>query len=167
MPQIKSWVGLDAFWARSKPLCPSLLDQLGASCGVNRVRAQADGCPTGVSRHRLCAAHRMPMESVASRIRQCQCGPRALSALATLRCVVYPRPRPRNAPTESLCMDAGYVGYEALVTTRKQNYRQNQKTRHQETNAKSNIPGHIAQRWVIERTHSWFNRFANCSSDLK
>jgi putative transposase len=23
----------------------------------------------------------------------------------------------------------------------------------------SRIPGHIARRWVVERTHSWINRF--------
>jgi transposase len=56
-------------------------------------------------------------------------------------------------------MVAGYMGYAALVTTRKQNYRQNLKTRRQEADAKTNIPGHIARRWVVERTHSWFNRF--------
>jgi hypothetical protein len=46
---------------------------------------------------------------------------------ATLRCVVHPRPRPRNAPRKALCMDAGYVGYEALATTRMQNYEHNLK----------------------------------------
>ncbi len=56
-------------------------------------------------------------------------------------------------------MDAGYVGYEALVTTRKQNYQHNLKTRRQETDAKTNVAGHKARRWVVERTHSWFNRF--------
>ena len=56
-------------------------------------------------------------------------------------------------------MDAGYVGYEALVTTRKQNYLQNLQSRRQEADAKVSIPGHKARRWVVERTHSWFNRF--------
>ena len=78
---------------------------------------------------------------------------------ATLKRIVYPRPQPSQEPTETLCMDAGYVGYAALVTTRKQNYRQNLKTRRQETDDKTNIPGHKARRWVVERTHSWLNRF--------
>ena len=56
-------------------------------------------------------------------------------------------------------MDAGYVGYEALVTTRKQNYLQNLQSRRQEADAKVSFPGHKARRWVVERTHSWFNRF--------
>ncbi len=56
-------------------------------------------------------------------------------------------------------MDAGYVGYAALVTTRKQGYQQNLKSRKQESEEKVRIPGHKARRWVVERTHSWFNRF--------
>jgi putative transposase len=78
---------------------------------------------------------------------------------ATLERVVYPRPEPQEEPTETLCMAAGYVGYEALVTTRKHHYRQNLKSRRQETDAKVKIPGHKARRWVVERTHSWFNRY--------
>ena len=56
-------------------------------------------------------------------------------------------------------MDAGSVGYAALVTTRKQEYQQNLKSRKQESEDKVRTPGHKARRWVVERTHSWFNRF--------
>jgi putative transposase len=78
---------------------------------------------------------------------------------ATLESIVYPRPEAKDNPTETLCMDAGYVGYEALVTTRKQHYQQNLKSRRQEADAKVNTPGHKARRWVVERSHSWFNRY--------
>lgn len=78
---------------------------------------------------------------------------------ATLESIVYPRPEAKDNPTETLCMDAGYVGYEALVTTRKQHYQQNLKSRSQEADAKVNTPGHKARRWVVERSHSWFNRY--------
>ena len=43
---------------------------------------------------------------------------------ATLRRIVCARPRRNGRITETLGMDAGYVGYDALVTTRKQGYRQ-------------------------------------------
>ena len=33
------------------------------------------------------------------------------------------------------------------------------KTRRQESDEKRNRPGHQARRWVVERTHSWLNRF--------
>jgi len=75
---------------------------------------------------------------------------------ATLKRIVCARPSSTDVPTEALCMD---VGYAAQVTTRKQNYEQNQKTRRQESDAKINIPGHKSRHWVVERTLSWFNRF--------
>jgi hypothetical protein len=33
------------------------------------------------------------------------------------------------------------------------------KRRHGEENVKIKIPGFRARRWVVERTHSWINRF--------
>jgi putative transposase len=77
----------------------------------------------------------------------------------TLRGIICPRPKPRKQPTEILCVDAGYVGYPVLVTSRKQNYQLNLKTRAQEREEKLSHPEHEAKRWVVERTHSWFNRF--------
>jgi transposase len=56
-------------------------------------------------------------------------------------------------------MDAGYVGYEALATPRKQHCQQNLKSRRQGLDAEVNTPGHKARQWVMERTHSWFNHF--------
>ena len=78
---------------------------------------------------------------------------------ATLKSIVYPRPEVKGNPIETLCMDAGYVGYDALVITRKQHYVQNLKSRRQESDAKVKTPGHKARRWVVERSHSWFNRY--------
>lgn len=78
---------------------------------------------------------------------------------ATLKRIVVSRPKSRRKPTETLCVDAGYVGYPVLVTSRKQNYHLNLKTRRQESDDKVNNPDHKARRWVVERTHSWFNRF--------
>jgi putative transposase len=77
----------------------------------------------------------------------------------TLESIVFPRPKTNICATESLCMDAGYVGYAAMVTMRNHGYQQNLKSRKQETEEKTRTPGHKARRWVVERTHSWFNRF--------
>ena len=77
----------------------------------------------------------------------------------TLQGIVYPRPEPEKVPVESLCLDAVYVGYAARVTTWQQGYRQCLQTRRQESDAKLYKTGHIPRRWVVERTHSWFNRF--------
>jgi len=77
----------------------------------------------------------------------------------TLGAIVYPRPAPCDGGQETLCADAGYVGYPALVTSRKRNYQLHLKTRRQEVQEKQADPSHRARRWVVERTHSWLNRF--------
>ena len=51
---------------------------------------------------------------------------------ATLKRIIASRPKSRKKPTETLCVDAGYVGIPVLVTSRKQNYHLNLKTRAQE-----------------------------------
>jgi putative transposase len=78
---------------------------------------------------------------------------------STLKSIACPRPKAGREPSETLCVDAGYVGYPVLVTSRKQNYRLNLKTRAEEREEKLNNPEHEARRWVVERTHSWLNRF--------
>lgn len=58
-----------------------------------------------------------------------------------------------------LCVDAGYMGYPVLVTSRKQNYRLNLKSHAQERKDKLGNPQREAKRGMVERTHSWLNRF--------
>jgi hypothetical protein len=72
---------------------------------------------------------------------------------ATLRRIVCARPRSRRRTTETLCMDAGYVGCDDLVTTRRHGYQQNLKSCKQETEEKVRTTGPKARRWVSrERT---------------
>jgi transposase len=78
---------------------------------------------------------------------------------ATLGGVVYPRPDPASGQIETLCADAAYVGFPALATSRVHGYQLNVKTRRQELDEKRNDPGKQARRWVVERSHSWLNRF--------
>jgi transposase len=51
------------------------------------------------------------------------------------------------------------VGFPALAASRIYNYELNVKTRRQEAEEKQNHPEYKARRWVVERTHSWLNRF--------
>lgn len=78
---------------------------------------------------------------------------------STLAGVVYPRPDPGSGQVETLCADAAYVGFPALAASRLQGYELNVKARREERDEKRNDPSHKARRWVVERTHSWFNRF--------
>ena len=78
---------------------------------------------------------------------------------ATLAAIVCPRPAPRDGWVETLCADAAYVGFPALAASRLHHYQLNVKTRRQERDEKQSDPAHKARRWVVERTHSWLNRF--------
>lgn len=78
---------------------------------------------------------------------------------ATLGAIVCPRPVPGSECIETLCADAAYDGFPALAVSRIRNYRLNVKTRRQESDEQREYPGHQARRGVVERTHSWLNRF--------
>lgn len=78
---------------------------------------------------------------------------------ATLGGIVCPRPEPSDGWIETLCADAAYVGFPALAASRLHNYQLNVKTRREEKVEKQNNPDYRARRWVVERSHSWFNRF--------
>jgi transposase len=77
----------------------------------------------------------------------------------TLAAIVYPRPERSKEPIETLCADAGYVGFPAQAASRLHNYELKVKTRRQEAEEKRQNPGKRARRWVVERRHSWFNRY--------
>jgi putative transposase len=72
--------------------------------------------------------------------------------------VVCRRPRPCPGRRQHLCADKGYVGAPALAAIQARRYIPHipprgaaprpRKARH-----------HPARRWVVERTHSWLNRF--------
>ena len=78
---------------------------------------------------------------------------------ATLDRRVCPRPHPRQGRPQRLCADAGYKGNPARKAAIARQYRPHLKQRKEEAAAKRNQPGYKARRWVVERSHSWFNRF--------
>ena len=78
---------------------------------------------------------------------------------ATLDQVIRARPAPRAKAPQHLCADAGYKGAPARQVVEKHHYRSHIKQRREEADAKRKRPGYKARRWVVERTHSWLNRF--------
>ena len=77
----------------------------------------------------------------------------------TLDQTVLPRPEPDTEHAQHLCADAGYQGGPALQAVAARNYQPHIKGRKQEAEAKREQPGWKARRWVVERSHSWFNRY--------
>jgi len=77
----------------------------------------------------------------------------------TLEAVVCDRPKPRKWKPQHLCADAGDKGKAGKETVLAKNYRPHIKQRKEEIADKKRKPGYKARRWVVERTHSWLNRF--------
>ncbi len=77
----------------------------------------------------------------------------------TLDRIVLARPEPDPKRPQNLCADAGYKGDPAFQAAVARNYQPHIKQRKEEADAKRNRPGWKARRWVVERTHSWLNRY--------
>jgi putative transposase len=72
---------------------------------------------------------------------------------ATLDAVVLQRP----AAQQHLCGDAGYTGKPAHQAIVARHYQPHIRARGEEKIIRKK--GYRARRWVVERTHSWLNRF--------
>jgi len=66
--------------------------------------------------------------------------------------------RPKDID-QHLCADKGYYGQPALQVIVSKGYIPHVKTRGEEIQKKRNRPGWNASSWVVEVSHSWFNRF--------
>ena len=78
---------------------------------------------------------------------------------ATLESVPVEWPQPTPEDPQNICLDKGY-DYDA-VRDIAEAYKliAHIKARGEEAAEKKDIPGYRARRWVVERTHSWMNRF--------
>ena len=77
---------------------------------------------------------------------------------STLDQVVVERPSGKGAPKEHLCADKGYAGQPAQESILERNYIPHVKQRGEEVEAKKK-PRYRSRRWVVERAHSWLNRY--------
>lgn len=78
---------------------------------------------------------------------------------ATVGSIPVRRPTPNAQAAQAMCLDKGY-DYERvrdLVSTF--GYTAHIKARGQEAQAIKHEAGFKARRWVVERTHSWMNRY--------
>ncbi len=76
----------------------------------------------------------------------------------TLDSIVVERPA-SDEVNQHLCADAGYKGKPCTKAARERGYRAHIKQRREEAAEIRAIPGAKARRWVVERTHSWLNRW--------
>ena len=76
----------------------------------------------------------------------------------TLDAILLPRPKVVPDRPQHLCLDKGYDYAEPREIAAEFGFTLHLRTRGEEVAAKRHA-GARARRWVVERTHSWLNRF--------
>lgn len=77
----------------------------------------------------------------------------------TLQSIPIGRPAPTPDEPQGLCLDRGYDYDEVREKAAEHGYTPHIRWRGEEIADKRTLPGYRARRWVVERTHSWINRF--------
>jgi putative transposase len=83
---------------------------------------------------------------------------------ATIESILVERPAPTRDHPQGLCLDAGYdydaVYYDAVYAVVQEfGFTAHVRPRGEEAKAIKREAGFKARRWVVERAHSWMNRF--------
>jgi putative transposase len=112
-----------------------------AKCGVKRsLLTERQGVPVGLV---VAGANRPDMKLVKD----------------TVQSLVVKRPRPTNKKPQGMCLDKGYDYAEVRATLKEFGFTAHIRARGEEAQALKRPAGVKARRWVVERTHSWMNRF--------
>lgn len=111
--------------------------------GVKRsLLVEADGIPVGVA---VDGANRTDMKMVEATLESI---PEAAA-----------RPEPTPEQPQNMCLDKGYDYDEVRDLLKEFGFTAHIKTRGEEAQEIKRKAGSKARRWVVERTHSWMNRF--------
>ncbi len=77
----------------------------------------------------------------------------------TLEAIAMARPQPTPEAPQNLCLDKGYDYAEPRMLAREFAFTLHLRTHGEERRETVRHAGARARRWVVERTHSWLNRF--------
>lgn len=77
----------------------------------------------------------------------------------TLESVLAPRPEATEEAPQNICLDKGYDYDEVRDLVAEFGFTAHIRSRGEEAKALKEEVGFKARRWVVERTHSWMNRF--------
>ena len=80
-------------------------------------------------------------------------------ARATLESIAVLRPWPTRRRPQGLCLDKGYDYNEVRAMIAEFGYTAHIRSRGEEARRLKQTLRVKARRWVVERTHSWMNRF--------
>ena len=78
---------------------------------------------------------------------------------ATIESIAVARPEPTEQEPQGMCLDKAYDSGEVIDLVKVFGYTAHIRTRGEEAKAIKHEAGFKARRWVVERTHSWMNRF--------
>lgn len=77
----------------------------------------------------------------------------------TVESIPVRRPEPTRKKPQGMCMDKGYDYDEVRDLLKEFGFTAHIRSRGEEAQAIKRRVGFKARRWVVERTHSWLNRF--------
>jgi len=77
----------------------------------------------------------------------------------TIESIVVERPEPTSEQAQGMCMDKGYDYQEVRDTVQEFGFTAHIRSRGEEARELKQTAEKKARRWVVERTHSWMNRF--------
>jgi transposase len=112
-----------------------------AKSGVKRsVLTEGHGVPIGLA---LEGANRHDMKMVRE----------------TIESIIVKRPKPTKKKKQNMCLDKGYDYDEVRDILKEFGFTAHIRSRGEEAKEIKREAGKRARRWVVERTHSWLNRF--------
>lgn len=77
----------------------------------------------------------------------------------TIESIVVKRPKPTAKKKQHMCLDKGYDYAEVRNLLKEFGFTAHIRSRGEEAQEIKKEAGKRARRWVVERTHSWLNRF--------
>jgi putative transposase len=77
----------------------------------------------------------------------------------TLQSIPVERPEPTDEDEQNLCLDKGYAYAEVRELAEEFSFTAHIPAKGQEAQQVKRQARHKARRWVVERTHSWMNRY--------
>lgn len=77
----------------------------------------------------------------------------------TFESIVVKRPKSTRKKKQNMCLDKGYDYVEVRDLLKEFGFTAHIRSRGEEAKQIMNEAGKRARRWVVERTHSWLNRF--------
>jgi putative transposase len=80
-------------------------------------------------------------------------------ARATIESLPIARPEPTPDKPQGMCLDKGYDDDEVRALLSEFGFTAHIRARGEEAKRLKQDAGFRARRWVVERTHSWMNRF--------